>query len=361
MSAQPVATTTPVEKADAAKIPASGSEKSTPLYLWRGRRATYTVPTGVALGSQLRLIFEQEAKLFQKAQDKIDRQDQRILVRDAEIERLNKELRTVWAAAAEAPGLRDQVTSLKSQLETEKKLDAAFEAFKKQEEEKLVRRVAELDDRLDKLNIDFDEELYPHMLTAIVGRRWMISHDTRLAVMKCAESVELRQKFAEVVSTGMAKGYNDGILYGLSKGYDSEAEMAAAEMEGYDPEANDNLTKALEELKNMSYPFAPLELKIPVYQEVRDPRNPWEIKEEILLEDTIVANVSPTEKKKCRVVCCSHGVGFAHHARSDGVPVSVPTVPLQGLAQLLSISTQTPEDGYPVLRRTNSLPHHFQL
>ncbi|GKD85649.1 hypothetical protein Tco_1356803, partial [Tanacetum coccineum] len=45
------------------------------------------------------------------------------------------------------------------------------------------------------------------------------------------------------------------------------------------------------------------------------PRDPWAIKEEILLEDAIAANVSRAEKKKkCQVVCRTHGVGFAHHA-----------------------------------------------
>ncbi|GKG31681.1 hypothetical protein Tco_0426631, partial [Tanacetum coccineum] len=39
-------------------------------------------------------------------------------------------------------------------------------------------------------------------------------------------------------------------------------------------------------------------LKIPVYHEVRDPQDPWAVKEEMLLEDAIAANVSRTEKKK---------------------------------------------------------------
>ncbi|GJX01647.1 hypothetical protein Tco_0185560 [Tanacetum coccineum] len=48
----------------------------------------------------------------------------------------------------------------------------------------------------DALNIDFDEELYPHMLTAIASRRWFIGHGLRLAIMKCAESTELREALA---------------------------------------------------------------------------------------------------------------------------------------------------------------------
>ncbi|GJX17311.1 hypothetical protein Tco_0218143 [Tanacetum coccineum] len=80
-----------------------------------------------------------------------------------------------------------------------------------------------MDAQLDTLSIDFDEELYPHMLTAIAGRRWVIEHSIRLAVMKCAESTELRQDLVDV--------------------------------EAYDPEANDKLVKALQYLKDLNYPM----------------------------------------------------------------------------------------------------------
>nr|GFA20659.1 hypothetical protein [Tanacetum cinerariifolium] len=86
-----------------------------------------------------------------------------------------------------------------------------------------------------------------------------------------------------------------------------------------------------------------------VYPEVRDPKDPWACKEEMLLADAITANVSRAEKKKkCRVVCRTHGVGSAHQARSNGVPVSVPTVAPHGLAILLidaATQIETSEDG----------------
>nr|GEX94878.1 hypothetical protein [Tanacetum cinerariifolium] len=68
-------------------------------------------------------------------------------------------------------------------------------------------------------------------------------------------------------------------------------------------------------------------LNISVYPEVRNPKDLWSFKEDILLEDSIAANISRAKKnKKCRVVCRTHGVCSAHHARSDDVPVSVPTI-----------------------------------
>ncbi|GJY19148.1 hypothetical protein Tco_0390639 [Tanacetum coccineum] len=108
------------------------------------------------------------------------------------------------------------------------------------------------------------------------------------------------------------------------------------------------------------------QLKIPVYPDVRDPRDPWAFKEEILLEDVITANVSRAKKKKkCRVVCRTHGIGSAHHARLDGVHVSVPTVIPQGLQILLkdaAVQTKLPEDGAsPRLIRSKSLPAMYNL
>ncbi|GJY77625.1 hypothetical protein Tco_0483426 [Tanacetum coccineum] len=190
--------------------------------------------------------------------------------------------------------------------------------------------------------------------------------------MKCAEFTELRQAFANVMSVGIAKGVSEGLKHGVEHG---KALLDLEVIEAYDPEADAKYVAALHALKDLKYPLidhleklkdAPIDLimaslhlesdvgeetpqwirelrpsssqlKIPVYTEVCDPRDPWAFKEEMLLEDAIMANVSRAEKKKkCRVVCRTHGIGSAHHPRSDGIPVSVPTVAPQGLAILLT-------------------------
>ncbi|GJX90751.1 hypothetical protein Tco_0344077 [Tanacetum coccineum] len=105
------------------------------------------------------------------------------------------------------------------------------------------------------------------------------------------------------------------------------------------------------------------QLKILVYPEVRDPKDPWSFKEDILLADDIAANISRAEKKKkCRVMCRTHRVGSAHHARSDGVPVSVPTIAPQGLAILLAdAAMQTEGKASSRLLRSNTLPPMYNL
>nr|GEY20794.1 hypothetical protein [Tanacetum cinerariifolium] len=331
----------------------------------------------VAMGSQLRLRFEQEAKLLKKSVAQVARRDKRIQAREHEIKNLEalleaeadmkkdaeeksrklshelENMRTLFSDLQVSNGhLSQQVVTLQEQVSGEEKLKAAFEEFKQYEDNRVEQRSAKMDARLDAPSIDFDEELYPHMLTAITCRRWMIRHGLRLAVVKCGESLKLRQAFADVVSAGIAKGMSEGLrhralenlkcplvdqLEGL-KDAPMDVIMAALHLES---DTRDDAPQWVRELRP-SYS----QLTIPVYSEVRNLMNSWACKEEMLLADDIAANVSRAKKKKkCRIVCRTHWVGSAHHAQSDGVPVSAPTVVPQGLAILLAdAATQTESD-----------------
>ncbi|GKC18378.1 hypothetical protein Tco_1020528, partial [Tanacetum coccineum] len=217
----------------------------------------------VAMGSQLRLRFEQEVRLLKKARAKIARRDQRILMREEEIKKLDQEVKSLQAVEVEVHDLRirtnnletlpeAEVTNLQAQVVGEEKMKAAFEAFKKYEDDRVEQRCAEMDARLDKLSVDFDEELYPHMLTAIAGRRWVIGHGLRLAVMKCDESSKLRKAFANVVSAGLAKGMSEGLKYGIEHG---KAGRDLTIVKAYDPEADGKYVQALQKLKDLKYPL----------------------------------------------------------------------------------------------------------
>ncbi|GKB02046.1 reverse transcriptase domain-containing protein [Tanacetum coccineum] len=148
--------------------------------------------------------------------------------------------------------LSEQVSTLQTQVTGEERIKAAFEEFKKYKDDKVEQRCAEMDDRLNKLSVDFDEELYPYMLTAIAGHRWVIGHGMRLAIMKCVESSEIRQAFADVVSAGLAKGISEGLKYGVEHG---KVGRDLADIEAYDPEANSKLFKSLQDLKDLKYPM----------------------------------------------------------------------------------------------------------
>nr|GEU50759.1 hypothetical protein [Tanacetum cinerariifolium] len=168
--------------------------------------------------------------------------------------------------------------------------------------------------------------------------------------------------FTDVVSAGIAKGMSERLKHGVEY---KKSKVDLAAIKEYEPEVDTKYVVALHVLKDLKYHLvdqleklkdalidvimsslylesdsgedtpqwirelhpSSSQLKTPVYPEVRNPKDPWSFKEEILLEDAIAANISHTKKKKsCWVVCRTHEVGSTHHARSDGVPVSVPTV-----------------------------------
>nr|GEZ78961.1 hypothetical protein [Tanacetum cinerariifolium] len=91
--------------------------------------------------------------------------------------------------------LSDQVLNLQAQVMGEENIKVAFEEFKKYEEGKVKQQCAEMDTLLDKLSVDFDEELYPYMLTAIynitLARQMSTGSQLRL---RFEQEVRLRKK-----------------------------------------------------------------------------------------------------------------------------------------------------------------------
>nr|GFA41728.1 hypothetical protein [Tanacetum cinerariifolium] len=202
----------------------------------------------VAMGSQLRLRFEHEAKLLKKSVAQVARWDQRIQARENEI----KNLEALLEAEADMKKATKAKNAELAQVTGEEKLKAAFKKFKKYEDDRVEKRCAEMDARLDALSIDFDEALYPHMLIAIACRRLVIRHSLRLAVMKYGESTELRQVFADVVSTGIAKGMSEGLKYEVEHG---KANLDFEAIEAYDPKADTKYVAALHTPRDLKYPM----------------------------------------------------------------------------------------------------------
>ncbi|GKF19002.1 hypothetical protein Tco_0067640, partial [Tanacetum coccineum] len=76
---------------------------------------------------------------------------------------------------------------------------AGLDEFRQRVEGQLEKQ----EEKLRKLSIEYDEELYPHMLSAIAERRWLISHGLRLASMSTLESQEAKQSFGDVVKCAL--------------------------------------------------------------------------------------------------------------------------------------------------------------
>nr|GEY61260.1 hypothetical protein [Tanacetum cinerariifolium] len=137
---------------------------------WFLRQYNVNLARQVAMGSQLRIRFEQEAKLLRKSVAQEARRDKRIQAQEPEIKNLEALLEAEAdmkkAAEGKSAGLiqeledmrawfsdlqvsnehlSQQVATLQKQVSGEEKLKAAFEEFKQYEDDRVERRCAELD------------------------------------------------------------------------------------------------------------------------------------------------------------------------------------------------------------------------
>ncbi|GJX05254.1 hypothetical protein Tco_0191170 [Tanacetum coccineum] len=234
---------------------------------------------------------------------------------------------------------------------------ATFKEFKKHEDEQVNARCTEIDVRLDALSVDFDEELYRHMLTGIADCRWVIRHGLRLAVMKCAESTELRQAFANVVSVGIAKGMSEGLEYGVEHG---KAGLELTAVEAYDPEADNKYVVALHNLKDLSYHL------IDELEQLKDAPLDVIMAFLYLESDTGEEDVSfypTTSPSSSSQDSCETHRGKHKPCREEEEKQGGYVVPM-GSAQptmLADAATQTEDEESPRLLRSKSLPALFTL
>nr|GEV68070.1 hypothetical protein [Tanacetum cinerariifolium] len=151
----------------------------------------------MAMGSQLWLRFEHEAKLLKKSIAQVAHRDQRI------------------------QAMENEIKNLESLLEAETDMKKTAES-----------KNAEHDKELENLRALFSN--------------LQVSND-RLS-QQCGESTELRQVFADVVSAGIAKGMSEGLKYGVEHG---KSNLDLKAIEAYDSEADAKYVAALYALRDL--------------------------------------------------------------------------------------------------------------
>nr|GEX69874.1 hypothetical protein [Tanacetum cinerariifolium] len=172
--------------------------------------------------SQLRLRFEQEAKLLKKSVAQVARRDKRIHARENELKnletlleaetdmkkiaegksaKLSKELENLRPLFSDLQVSNDhlsqKVSTLQARVTGDEKLKAAFKEFKQYEDNRVENRCTEMDARI-------------------------------------------------------AKGMSEGLKYGVEH---EKANLSLEAIEAYDPEAEAKYIAALHALKDLKYPM----------------------------------------------------------------------------------------------------------
>ncbi|GKF85549.1 hypothetical protein Tco_0253376, partial [Tanacetum coccineum] len=79
-------------------------------------------------------------------------------------------------------------SSLCDQILTYEHLKEQFEEFQDVQMRMVGDKLDKLEVDLSKMTLHFEEKFYPHLLTTIVGRRWLLTHGLKLFLTKCLNS-----------------------------------------------------------------------------------------------------------------------------------------------------------------------------
>ncbi|GJV93798.1 hypothetical protein Tco_1541611 [Tanacetum coccineum] len=128
----------------------------------------------------------------------VSQKDTDISLLDSRASYLKSALDDSQAACGEARSLISSLSSERDGLASEvSTLHSAFRDFKEkmeaQQEEQaqeLYNRVAELEAHVMDVSGRLEGEFYPAYLTALAGRRWLLTHGMELAMVKCLKSPE---------------------------------------------------------------------------------------------------------------------------------------------------------------------------
>ncbi|GKB82048.1 hypothetical protein Tco_0948943, partial [Tanacetum coccineum] len=214
----------------------------------------------MSLSAEVRMCVEYNVKEKKRLKSVVERQGELLKVREGEIENLKAQLLLREAEAErnailekERNTLDMKVTKLETLAAGKEReltdLNALITSVKSQNEN-LVDRVHELEtsssglqekvtvykncmdqlekfqddqmkvvnDKFDKLYTNFvemalhlEEKLYPHLLTTVFGRRWLLTHGMELAIVKCLNSPEYLSALGAAINKAIEKGMQDGL------------------------------------------------------------------------------------------------------------------------------------------------------
>ncbi|GKC46770.1 hypothetical protein Tco_1064492 [Tanacetum coccineum] len=194
----------------------------------------------ISLSAEVRMHAEYNIKEKRKLRAVVEEKDILLKAKGEEVDILKAQLLVKEAEAAEAiflraetskfeaveKSLRDEVEFLKERnitLEREKSvldvkvsdLVATFEGFtqkKEQFEEFQDVQMRMVSDKLAKLEVDLSEmtlhvkeKFYPHLLTTIARRRWLLTHGLKLFLTKCLNSSEYLSALGAAISRAIEK------------------------------------------------------------------------------------------------------------------------------------------------------------
>ncbi|GJY74047.1 hypothetical protein Tco_0478478 [Tanacetum coccineum] len=242
----------------------------------------------MSLSVEVRMRAEYNIKEKRRLNSVIEGKNSLLKAKDEEFESLKAQLLMKEAKAAEATRLRAEASkfkvvekSLRDEVKVLKEKNATLEQERTDLGVKVVdlatsvkvreKEVANLDaqvtftksksdnlaDRFDKLCTDFvemalhlEEKLYPHLLTTISERQWLLTHDMELAIAKCLNSTEYLSTLEAAIGKAIEKGMQEELSARITHGAKG---MKLTDVAAYNPSAEADYLSALQRLQSVNF------------------------------------------------------------------------------------------------------------
>ncbi|GKA43828.1 hypothetical protein Tco_0736552 [Tanacetum coccineum] len=191
----------------------------------------------------------------------VSQKDTVISLLDSRASHLKSSLDDSQAACDEAKSLISSLSSEKDGLVSEVSiLRSSFRDFKDKMEaqqekqaQELYNRVAELEAHVMDVSGRLEGEFYPAYLTALAGRRWLLTHGMELAMVKCLKSPEYQGILGHALGRAVDYGMQEGLVAGHEHGI---AGTPLSAVVAYDPEtAKNNYFDAVGALEEADFPL----------------------------------------------------------------------------------------------------------
>ncbi|GJT26850.1 hypothetical protein Tco_0907125, partial [Tanacetum coccineum] len=177
-----------------------------------------------------------------------------VTAKDLELKDFNA---TVTSLKSQNDGLVDQVHSLETKCLGLHDQVSGYEQLKEQIEEFQDAQINIVSDKMAKLEVDLiemalhlEEMFYPHLLTTISCRRWLLTHGIKLLVVKCLNSPEYLTALGIAISRAIEKGMQDGLLADIDHG---KAGRSLVDLVSYNPSMEEDYNSALRELREVNF------------------------------------------------------------------------------------------------------------
>ncbi|GJT35390.1 hypothetical protein Tco_0925809 [Tanacetum coccineum] len=183
-----------------------------------------------------------EASNFETIEKSLRVMDLEALVvgKERELTGLNAQLTSGHEMELSSSGLQEKVT--------------AYENCMEQLEKFQDDRMKVINDKFDKLYTDFvemylhlEEKFYPHLLTIIFGRRWLLTQDVELAITKCLNSPKYLSALEAAISKAIEKGMHDKLSAGITHGKEG---IVLTDVAAYNPSVEVDHISDLQQLQN---------------------------------------------------------------------------------------------------------------